>query len=93
MLNLASSAITILYYAMLKIENCVSKVCHLQLALVVGRKTTSTDVYPSCVLFCQNVAILYTISRQIAISTKIRAAARTLIAGGGVYSYIRVLPD
>ena len=52
MLNLAISAITKLYYAMLEIANCVSKVGHLQLVFTI-----------------QNVAILYTISRQIAIST------------------------
>ena len=34
-----------LYYAMLQIANCVSKVGHLQLALVVGSKTKSTDVF------------------------------------------------
>ena len=45
MLNLASSAITKLYYAMLQIANCVSKVGHSQLALVVGSKTKSTDVF------------------------------------------------
>ena len=45
MLNLASSSITKLYYAMLQIANCVSKVGHLQLALVVGSKTKSTDVF------------------------------------------------
>ena len=44
-IDLASSAITKLYYAMLKIANCVSKVGHLQLALVVGSKTKSTDVF------------------------------------------------
>ena len=44
MLNLASSAITKLYYAMLCIANCVSKVGHSHLALVVGSKTKSTDV-------------------------------------------------
>ena len=45
MLNLASSAITKFYYAMLYVANCVSKVGHLQLALVVGSKTKSTDVF------------------------------------------------
>ena len=45
MLNLVSSAITKLYYAMLQIPNCVSKIGHLQLALVVGNKTKSTDVF------------------------------------------------
>ena len=45
MLNLASSAITKLYYAMLQIANRVSKVGHSQLALVVGSKTKSTDVF------------------------------------------------
>ena len=45
MLNLASSAITKLYYAMLQIPNYVSKVDHLQLALVVGSKAKSTDVF------------------------------------------------
>ena len=45
MLNLASSAITKLYYAMLQIANCVSKVGHSQLALVVGSKTKSADVF------------------------------------------------
>ena len=45
MLNLASSAITKLYYAMLYIPNCVSNVGHLQLALVVRSKTKSSDVF------------------------------------------------
>ena len=45
MLNLASSAITKLYYAMLLIANCVSKVDHFQLALVVRSKTKSTDIF------------------------------------------------
>ena len=45
MLNLVSSASTELYYAMLLIANCVSKVGHLQLALVVGSKTKSADVF------------------------------------------------
>ena len=45
MLNLASSAGTKLYYAMLQIANCVSKIGHLQLALVVGSKTKSADVF------------------------------------------------
>ena len=48
MLNLASSAITELYYGMLEIANCVSKVGHLQLALVVRSKTKSNDVYTGC---------------------------------------------
>ena len=64
----------------------MSKVGHLKLALVVRRKTKSTDVfkhywirfikYPSCILVFQNVAILYTISRQIAMSTNIENAER-----------------
>ena len=45
MLNLASSTSTKLYYAMSLIANCVSKVGHLQLALVVGSKTKSADVF------------------------------------------------
>ena len=45
MLNLASSATTKLYYAMLLITKCVSKIGHLQLALVVGGKTKSADVF------------------------------------------------
>ena len=36
---------TKLYYEMLLIPNCVSKVSNLQLALVVGSKTKSTDVF------------------------------------------------
>ena len=39
------SVITKLYYAMLQIPNCVSKVGYLQLALVVRSKTKSTDVF------------------------------------------------
>ena len=47
MFNLASSASTKLYYTMLSIANCVSKVGHLQrqAVLVVGSKTKSTDVF------------------------------------------------
>ena len=45
MLNSASYAITELYYATLKIANCVSKVGHLQLAFAVRSKTKSTDVF------------------------------------------------
>ena len=45
MLNLASSAITKLYYAMLQIPTCVSEVGYLQLTLVVGSKTKSTNVF------------------------------------------------
>ena len=45
MLNLASSGSTKLYYAMLQVSNCVSKVVHLQLALVVGSKTKSADAF------------------------------------------------
>ena len=47
MLNLASSASTKLYYAMLLIANCVSKVGHLQVHLSIsfGSKIKSTDVF------------------------------------------------
>ena len=45
MLNLALSASTKLYYAMLLIAKCVSKVGHLQIAVVVGSKTKSADVF------------------------------------------------
>ena len=51
MLNLTSSAITKLYYAMLCIANCVSKVGYSQLVLVVGSKTKSTFVFN--VILCQ----------------------------------------
>ena len=34
------------------------------------------NIYPSCRLVCQNVAILYTICRQIAISTNIENKER-----------------
>ena len=45
MLNLASSASTKLYYAMLSNANFGSKVGHLQLALAVGYITKSADVF------------------------------------------------
>ena len=44
-LNLASSASTKLYYAILQIANRVSKVGHLQLALVVGGIKQSLPTY------------------------------------------------
>ena len=45
MLNLTSSASTKLYCVMLVMANCVSKVGHLQFALVVGSKTKSAGVF------------------------------------------------
>ena len=36
---------TKMYYAMLLVANCVSKVGHLRLALVAGSKTKSTDIF------------------------------------------------
>ena len=58
----------------------MSEVGHLQLVLVVGSRTKSTDdtnwIRFSYILVCQNVAILYTINRQIAISTNIEHEER-----------------
>ena len=43
--------------------------------------------YPSCILVCQNVAILYTISKQIAISTNIEHAERVRFLAKSKYNF------
>ena len=83
MLNLASPASTKLYYSQTVWVGLV--IYNLQLSLEVKQSLPMYlmyyywirfSKYPSCILVCQNVAILYTISRQIAISTNIENAER-----------------